>query len=303
MSKKKDVTLSVHRAIIIDECRWSLAELLGAIRESGDRNRVVPRGFWDRTAVKFPQFPSTNEAIAAQFALYEEGAERSTVKRSPASGDYSTEAIAAPDAAEFLNHEVAILVTGNFLIACGLGNRQTLLIEALGQLASDSGISFPPGCMSLATIPNKLTVERIRSIGVKSIKFDAANLLGSLDVSSQGVIESVFGSGAGITELKRKDMIAELSLRPKYLGKSSSLDVVETPKDVWLSKTAVKVYNEEQIDSYTIVLDDDTEWKEGELKLTRSVSVSKDGSSYQMAEALQKMLEYLHDLRDGGHLS
>lgn len=157
--------------------------------------------------------------------------------------------------------------------------------------------------MSLATIPNNLTVERIRSTGVKSIKFDAANLLGSLDVSSQGVIENVFGTGAGIPELKRKDMIAELSLRPKFLGKRSKLDVVKTPKDEWLSKTAVKVYNEERIESYTIVLDDDTEWKEGELKLTRSVSVSKDGSSYRMAEALQKMIEYLHDLRKGGHLS
>ncbi len=167
MSKKKDVTLSVHRAVVIDECHWTIAELLDSIRGSDGANRVVNRGFWDRTAVNFPQFPKTNEAVAAQFALYEEGAERSTVKREASSGDYSTSPISAPDSSEFLNHEVAVLASGNFLIACGLGNRQTLLLDALGQLASQSGIDYPPGCISLATIPNKLTVELIRTKGVR----------------------------------------------------------------------------------------------------------------------------------------
>lgn len=303
MSKKKDVTLSVHRAVLIDECSWTLSELLDTIRGSDGANRVVNRGFWDRTAVNFPQFPKTNEAVAAQFALYEEGAERSTVRREASSGDYSTAPISAPDASEFLNHEVAVLASGNFLIACGLGNRQTLLLDALGQLAAQSGIDFPPGCISLATIPNRLTVERIRSKGVKSIRFDAANLIGSLDVSSKGVIESVFGSASGVTELKRQEMVAELSIRPRRIGRRSDVEIVATPKDEWLSNTAVKVYNEDRISSYTIVLDDETEWTEGELKLTKSVSIAKDGSSYQMAEALQKMLEYMTELQEGGHLT
>jgi hypothetical protein len=303
LSKKKDITLSVHRAVIRDECAWSLSELFGSIRENGTTNRVVDRGFWDRTAVNFPQFPRTNEAVAAQFALYEEGAERSTVKREASSGDYSTTPVAAPDMSEFLNHEVAVLASGNYFIACGLGNRQSLLIDVIGQLAAQSKIAFPPGCMSLATIPNRLTVEMIRSRGVKSIKFDAANLLGSLDVSSQGVIESLFGSSSDVTKLKREEMIAELSLKPRKIGRRSDLNVVETPKDEWLGKAAVKVHNEDRINSYTIVLDDDTEWTEGQLKLTKSVSVSKDGSSYQMAEALQKMLEYMTYLREAGHLT
>lgn len=302
MSKKKTVTLSVHRAIVDDRCGWNLGELFSSIRESDTSGRTVDRGLWDKIAVKFPSFPQTNEAIAAQFALFEEGAQKSTIRGHQAS-EYATAAIGAPTESEFLDHEVAVLVSGNHLIACSLGNRQTLLIDAIGKLADQCDLEFPPGCMRFATIPNKLTVEMIRERGVKSIRFDAANLLGSLDVSSNGLLEHLFGQSAKVDDIKRQEMVAELSLHPKRIGRRGNLEVVETPKDEWLGNAAVKVKNEDRLDSYTIVLADGTEWPEGELKLSRKVDVTRDGSTYQMADALHEMLKYLDDLRTGGHLS
>ncbi len=77
MPKTKKVTLSVHRAIIHKSCPWSLAELLSEIKDQEEpKGQIVRRGLWDKTAVKFPQFPQTNQAIAALFALYEEGAKK-----------------------------------------------------------------------------------------------------------------------------------------------------------------------------------------------------------------------------------
>ncbi|MEP3784135.1 hypothetical protein [Ascidiaceihabitans sp.] len=302
MSKKRSIVLSVHRAVISDACTWSLAELISAIKDNGSANLIADRGLWEKTAVKFPQFPKTNEAVAAQFALYEEGAEKSTIKRDKGS-EYNTSPISAPEASEFLNHEVAVLVSGNHLIACGLGTRHTVLIDAIGQLATRCELNFPPGCMHFATIPNKLTVEKIRNTGVRSIKFDAANLLGSLDVQSQGVVETIFGPSTDVDSIKREEMVAELSIRPKPLGRRSALEVIETPKDEWLGKAAVQVFKEDRINSYTIVLNDDTTWSEGELKLTKKVDVGRVGSTYNMAEALQEMLDYFEELRKGGHLT
>jgi len=302
LSKKKTVTLSVHRVIVDDRCGWNLGELFSSIREGNTSGLTVDRTLWDKIAVKFPAFPKTNEAIAAQFALFEEGAQKSTIRGHQAS-EYATSPIAPPSNSEFLDHEVAVLVSGNHLIACSLGNRQTLLIDAIGKLADQCRVEFPPGCMSFASMPNKLTVEMIRSKGVKSIRFDAANLLGSLDVSSSGVMEHLFGRSATIDDIKREEMVAELSIHPKRLGKRGSLEVVETPKDEWLGKAAVKVKNEDRVDSYTIVLADGTEWPEGELKLSKRVDVTRDGSTYQMADALHEMLTYLEELRTGGHLS
>ena len=129
------------------------------------------------------------------------------------------------------------------------------------------------------------------------------NLLGSLDVSTDGVLEDLFGRSGTIDDIKRQEMVAELSIQPKRVGKRGKLEVIETSKDEWLGNAAVKLRNEDRVDSYTIILADGTEWPEGELKLTRKVDVGCDGSTYQMADALQEMLNYMEDLRSGGHLS
>ena len=133
MSKKKTVTLSVHRAIVDENCGWNLRELFAEIRERNKAGATVDRSLLDKIAVKFPAFPKTNEAITAQFALFEEGAQKSNISGHGAR-EYATNPITAPSESEFLDHEVAVLVSGNHLIACSLGNRQTLLIDAIGKL-------------------------------------------------------------------------------------------------------------------------------------------------------------------------
>lgn len=303
MAKRtKSVTLSVHRAVIDENFPWTLSGLLGELKSgmsAGDH--LVKRGLIYKTAVKFPQFPRTNEAIAAQFALYEEGAEKSTIRPDGDAETYSTDRLTAGKNLEFLEHEVAILAEGNYMVACGLGKRQGLLIEAIAQLAGRRGIKMHPTALGFVTTPNKLTIERIRSVGVQSIVFDAANFLGSLDIPTRSLIGSIFGKSASMNDFKKQEMMAELSIHPKKFRRTK-LDVVTTPKSEWLENTAVKAVKDEEVSSYTIVLDDDTTWKEGDLVLTRKVTIGADGSTFSMAEALQAMLVYMDELREGGLL-
>lgn len=296
--KSRNVTLSVHRAVIDDSFPWTLSSLLSELKSgmnAGDH--VLKRALLYHTAVKFPQFPKTNEALAAQIALYEQGAEKSTIRPDT----YSTNRLTAGENLEFLEHEVAILVDGNYMIACGLGKRQSLLIDAIAQLASRRGIEMHPTTLSFVTTPNQLTIERIRSIGVKSIVFDAANFLGSLDMPTKSLIGSLFGKSASMNDFVKQEMVAELSIHPKRVGRTK-LDVIATPKSEWLENAAVKTFKDEDVDSYTIILDDDTKWKEGDLVLNRQVKIGADGSTFSMPEALHAMLTYMDELREKGLL-
>lgn len=302
MSKNKSVTISVHRAFFSDNHSWTLAGLLNRLRSDlKDDDLIVPRSLFEKTAVKFPSFPKTNNAVAAQFGMYEEGAEKSTIQVSGTMGEYSTISVPAPDKAEFLSHEIAILTDENFMIACGLGQRQGIIIDAIGTLAKRCGINIAPTEFTFGNTPNRLTVEKIRRIGVKSIQFDAANLLGSLDISTESVIGSLFGKTSTREYFKRQEMIAELSIRPKTIGRPQ-VQAVAMPKNVWLEKAAVKTFEDDDVGSYTITLDDNSVWKEGDLKLSRTVDLPKDGSSFQVSKALQEMLDYLDQLKKGGHL-
>lgn len=297
------ITLSVHRAIIDDSFPLTLADLLAKLKsEIKGGDHIVDRGFFDKTAIKFPSFPKTNQAVAAQFALYEEGAEKSTIRPPKTTEVYSTAPLTAPEDVEFLEREVAILVDGNFMIACGLGNRQNMLVDAIGKFALRCGMKMHPTTLVFATIPNRLTVERIRSVGVKSVRFDAANFLGSLDISAQSLIGTIFGTSTTMADFQKQEMVAELSIHPKKFRRTK-LDIVATPKNEWLERTAVKTFQDEGVSSYTIILDDNSEWPEGDLKLSRSVTLARDGSTFNMSEALQAMLDYLDELRNGGHLS
>ncbi|MCE6074969.1 hypothetical protein GOZ90_13240 [Agrobacterium vitis] len=303
MAKKKSITLSVHRAIIDDNFPYTLAQLLEKMKTEEDKFQpVVKRGLFDRAALKFPSFPKTNQAIAAVFALYEEGAEKSTIRISASNEEYSTKNLSAPQEFEFLDHEVAILVDGNYVIACGLGKRQALLIDTIAKFAKPYGIEIHHSTLDLTSIPNRLTVEKIRSIGVESIRFDAANFLGSLDISTHSLIGTIFSSSATVADFQKHEMVAELNIKPKPLRRAK-IETTKTQKNEWLERAAIRTFQDGEVSSYTIILDDKTEWKEGDLKLTRSVPIDKDGSSFKISDALQAMLNYLEELRLKGHLN
>lgn len=304
MAKKKpSVTLTVHQAVIDDSVPLNLTQILEAIRENlkpGDA--TLDKGLFDRLAVHFPSFPKTNEAIGMQLALHQLESRKTTVAANTKTVGYSTDVIAPPEESEFLDHEVTILVDGNTLIACNLSNRENMLTDAITRTAATCGIKIPPTGLRFIKPVNELTLEAIRSTGVKNIWFDAYKLLSRLGPTESKLFDSIFSQPSGAEELAKEEVIANIEIRSKR-GRRSRVDVLDTPKSEFLQKTAELTWDDENVDSYTIVLDDGTEWPEGSLKLSKSVRIKSDGgSSYNKSEALQNMLDYLNFLKENGHL-
>ena len=300
---KKAFGLTVHRAIIHERFEWSLAEILQQVKDGAKpSDLVVRRALFDRAHASFPAFPQTNTAVAATFALYEEGLEMSTLKASEDAQGYATSPHSAPEGSHYVGNEVAILVEGNYMVACNLGNRQSLLIEIISKLAHMQDIDFPPGCMSFATIPNQLTVEKIRQVGVKSVKFDASNLLGSLETDTKNVVSRVFGGLYRDKDLDKMGAIADLHLRlSKKKQKALGYDNYVSRSE-WLDKAAEQAFEDEDVGGCTIILADGKEYKNGDLKLRTKVQIKMHGSSFQVPEAIGHMLEYLKELQSSGDL-
>lgn len=297
MSQEKQVTIAVHRAVFLDEFDYNLSVIIERIRKDlPSGHQVLRRELFSQTAVGFPSFPQTNEAIALQLALFEEGGKRSLVSTDSGSSGYQTSEINAPSGAEFLSNEVALLVSGNFVITCALGNRHALFCDAIGQLADACSIPFPPGCMSLAAIPNRLTLERIQGVGVSAIRFDAGDLQGSVQQANSGLIRSIFAPLPSDEEAERQSMVTELNIRPAN-KKHAKAVMDDIDRNQWVTRVASQAHETEEVSQYTIVLEDGSEWRDGELKLKRSVKVDVEGSSYNVPQALQHMMEYLSYLR------
>ena len=183
------------------------------------------------------------------------------------------------------------------MVACNLGNRKLLLSQVILKFAERSGINLPPNSFSFTAAPNKLTIEKIRKKGVKRITFNVENYLGAFDLEEDNAFTRVFGRQASEKDLRREEMFAELVIRPSSLLVGKNLRAQPISKKQWLDDAAVKVFEDEDIESYTIVLNDDSRYNSGELKLSKKVRVRKRASSFNTADALQEMLNYLDEVK------
>lgn len=302
MAKKKPMTLQVHRAVFHETVPWNLSDLLETIKASDEvGNAAIDREYWRKIAVKFPSFPKTNEAVAMQIALYEEGAEASTIQLMETDDRYATDAVKAPEKSEFLEHEVVILAKGNYMVSCNLGNRLALLVLAIQELAERAGRNIPPGTLSFSIPPNTLTIERIRRIGVARIDLDIAAYLAGSDIAAGGAFGALFSNSLGELGIRQSEMIADLSIRPDS-RKAMKMSKEESPRNEWLDRAAVAAYDDDSISSYSVVLKDGTTWEEKSLKLNKSVQVERQGTTFSGPHALMAALDYLGDLEKEGLL-
>ena len=301
--KKKKLTLSVYQAIFNDEIKTSLSELFSSLREAGaEIDTVVSKGFFDSVELKFPSFPAVNHAGIVQFDFFEEGATRTAISPNSASDSLEDTIVSAHDGGEFLDNRVIVLADHNYMIVCGLGNRKWALIDAIGQFADRCNIDLPPASLDFLRTPNRLSLQQIQQIGVKSVKFNAASLLGSVDVSEDGLCRRIWGTDMGPSDIERANLVSEVSINTKYLGKAR-IERGEVVRHEGLRGVGEVMCQDPEIESYTIVLNDDSEWTDGNLTLTRTVEVSKEGSSFRIEDVLAQMVKYRDYLNKNGYLT
>lgn len=303
-SKTKKITLNVHRAIINDSVNLSLSEILDKVRtsDSGTSASIVNRDLYKKTIVDFPSFPKTNQSVAALFVLYEEGTAISTVGVGKKKGNLKVDTLNAPKGKEFVDRETIILVDGNYVVSCNLQQNQGALLSAIETIARKVGIEIPPMGIDFAEISNKLTVDKIRKVGVKKIRLNVSDLLGSIQPVHDGLISHIFGVTSGTAEYEQKNTMAWLELNGNGGSSPMTLDYDSISKNKWLSEAATQALQDDDVSAYTILLNDGTSWKNDELTLTKTVNIIREGSSYNVPDALQHMLNYIDLLYDEGRI-
>lgn len=107
---------------------------------------------------------------------------------------------------------------------------------------------------------------------------------------------TIFAPMSGPEAIERESMVTEISIKPANKT-SAKLETTEINRNDWVTRVASEAYEDEDVSQYTIVLDDGSEWRDGELKLRRSIKLEVDGSSYDVPQALQEMMKYLQFLK------
>ena len=79
--------------------------------------------------------------------------------------------------------------------------------------------------------------------------------------------------------------------------KKNAIGIEEQDKNKWLDGIAVDVVEDLDVNSYTIILNDDQPIKSGSLLMSRDINVAADGSTFDVKDAHRQMVKYYHDLQ------
>lgn len=300
--KYRDMRLSAFRAFQPDDIDVSLQEIIEQLQRTlPNHTDRVSNGssLFDHIALSEFKTAPANSAIGAVFSTFEEGAKASTLNFKHSSERLGQEEKAADDGEEFLGQNISILVEGNHVIACGIGNRAQLIIHTIFDLARKAGIIHTKSNARLAEVPHNPTVEDILKYGVKSVDLNITNFLASLPSRRKaGIVGKLFESVDGDTDHElRKSMIANLSIKKKKLTYESEA------KDKWINELAIATMTEEEIPSYTIVLGNDVEISPKSMTLSKKVRIRRKASSFDLDDAHHSMIAYLRELKENGLLT
>jgi hypothetical protein len=296
MDARKSVTLAAHRAVFRDDYQATLQSVLVDVKNNLRAEVSVDEGLFANWSIKFPESTYNKNGFLVQFGLYEQGAQQSTIRNRGANEGYVKAAAPAPSGTDYLQSEVLLLVENNLVVSCGLGKRHAALVNVIGKFCDECGVKFPVGVMSLEQLPNKLNLERIRSIGVNSFGVNATDYLGHFKIAGDGWFQTLFGGMETVGVYEQEKLFADIRIRTK--GKS--VEFGEVSRSSVLDKAAEQAFVSEQCGDLYLELRDGSKWRGGELILKKTEKIAKDGSTYRIEDAIHAMSEYFRELKSQG---
>src|SRR6202000_2617556 len=126
----------------------------------------------------------------------------------------------------------------------------------------------------VSDVPNKTEIDKIKTVGVKSIDLSIDGYLATFDKISDGTktsgaqfVQKIFGAPAGSENIrKRANTHGKLHLSRGKFKKE------EIRKDEWLTDIGRTII-EDNIGEYTIVLEDKSKISNLKLKVTKGVKL------------------------------
>lgn len=185
-----------------------------------------------------------------------------------------------PENSEFLNEEVMLFIANNHIIACNLGNRDSLVHNIICTLGIKAGVLASDFAFKVSDVANKTEIEKIQEVGVKSIDLSVTSYLATFDkiadgttMPGAGFVRKIFGTPADAENIrKRANTSGRLVLNRGRFKKE------EIRKDAWLTDIG-KTIIEGDIGEYTITLEDESKISNLKLKVTKGVKLKTFANS------------------------
>lgn len=304
-SDSRRMRLVAHRVVFTDETKITFEEILEQLKKQlpSHLDRVFDAQNTTDTSIAISKFlghPS-NTGIGTVISTFQKDAEVSTISfdQSPEELGFGTQS--AAEGEEYLDKNFLLFAVDDIVISCGIGKRKSSLTSAIYHLAVSAGIIPHTTSFNFASMPRGDVLESIRAHGVKEVDFDATVLLGSLPKTLQSsVIDRLFGStGAGEAIKRRRENVAKLKVKNSSFWRKPQLTVEEQDKNEWLGEVAKEVVKDDDLLSYTIILNNDTPIKSGSLILSKVVAIAKEGTSFDIHEAHSEMVAFYQEIQRG----
>jgi hypothetical protein len=211
------------------------------------------------------------------------------------------EELLPPEKRQFLENEVILYIHNNHVMACGLGNKDSLVQNIFGTLAVKSGAIESSFKMKISDVPNKTELKKAKEIGIKRIELSVSGYLANIEnfhekSPKDKIIERIFSTvDESAAVKKRANTYGKLVLR------RSKFKTEEIKKDEWLTSVGEAII-ESDTDDYTIILEDNTKISTTKLKVIKSVRLKKFANSISYFEAKEALTQFYDELKKNGSL-
>lgn len=302
-NRKRKMKLVAYRVAFTDHTKITFEQILEQLHKRlphhSGRIFEAPTSADARVAIsKFLTHPS-NTGMGAVFSSYHKDAQISTISFDSSDEELGFSTQSASAGAEFLDSNSVLFAVGDMVISCGIGKRKNYLCSAIHHLAVNAGVIPHTTFFSFVDIPRGDVLESINRVGVKQVDLDATVLIGSLPkIVQSNVLGRMFGSmDTGAAIKRRRENVATISVKNSRFFNKGCVGLLEQDKNEWLDEVAVEVVNDDNVNAYTIILNDNTPIRSGSLFRIREVDVDVDGSTFDVRDAHAKMVKYYHDVQ------
>lgn len=299
--QKRPKTLSLQRAYFNEGFNGSLEAILsvslGKLTQARDRVVAI-----DLVSSQFfagyEEEPSGN-GIFVRPLEFEQGA-IGVINLDTDDHSAAVEEFFHPHKRDFLKSEVVCLIVGNHIVACNMGNKSGTFASSVLDLAKRGDVVSDDVRLRIADVPDRVTLARIKEIGVKEVDFSIETFFENLDVDARGekrsrVMQMIFGMPADeATTRARANALGRLILKRGRFEKD------EIKRDPWLTNIASELTQAEPVDRYTITLEDDSKISNSSLKKSKIVRLNRHANSFSFESAKAELEMYRRELRREG---
>lgn len=202
-----------------------------------------------------------------------------------------------PDNRDFLREQVIFLIFGNEIIACNSGNKTGSLISGLLDLGKRAEVVGVDARVGVVDVPDRSTIAQMTQIGVKRVEFSLSSFLTDLPSDSfSGSRAQVLKSIFSLPKANRSEIARRANTIGRIFLSRGRFKSSEVKRDEWLTTIAAQAVADPEIETYNIILEDDSRISNDRLRKTKKIDVRRQANSYNYTHAKFAMSDYYRAL-------